>query len=346
MAFLKAIAPQIALALGGKYMLRNSPDDCLTTVLFHKFVFNDESVDQARERLKIQCDWLRRNFTPLNLAAAYEAIKIDRLPPRALLITIDDAHVDVAKVADVFESFNLPIIVFVCAAWCADVSQPDDDTALAQLVSAIEWYNGPPNLLRFPCGTLELRLEKSDKREMIDSIIANHEVWRPYLSRALEAVNSYRLNRQRRTCTWQELTDLHKRGVEVGCHSVTHMNLAEASQTRLAFEIHESKRILIDKFGRCDGFAYPFGVPGSFSPTTSEALTQAGFPFAFITRSDFASSKANWHELPRIALPDRALSFGEFRARIAGGGVVISNMRDYSTSFIRKANVQSRFSLA
>jgi peptidoglycan/xylan/chitin deacetylase (PgdA/CDA1 family) len=332
----KTIGLKVALALGGNLLIRNSPRDCLTTILFHSFMFNEEPLTQARERLKIQCDWLKSNYRPLTLTAATEGVRGGSLPKNPLLITIDDAHLDILDVFDIFQSFELPITIFVCAGWSANASQPEDATVLAGLVSDLEWYEGPDRELTFPCGSLKIQGDKWRRRDTVTSLIENRDSWRPYLAQVVTELNSWRPARRRNFCNWQELIELQKLGVEIGCHSVSHMNLAEADQARLRFEIMEAKEILVTKFGRSEVFAYPFGGPDSFSQTTSDTLKQAGFRYAFLTRSDFASEKDNPLELPRIPLPDRRLSFSEFRARVGGGGVVIANMRNYMHPNSRK----------
>jgi peptidoglycan/xylan/chitin deacetylase (PgdA/CDA1 family) len=334
----KTIGLKVALALGGNLLIRNSPRDCLTTILFHSFTFNEEPLTQARERLKIQCEWLKSNYHPLTLSAATEGVREGNLPKKSLLITIDDAHLDILEVFDIFESFELPVAIFVCAGWSANASQPEAATVLAGLVSDLEWYEGPDRELSFPCGTLNVLRDKWRRRETVTELIKNRDNWRPYLAQIVEELNSCRPARRRNFCNWQELIELQNLGVEIGCHSVSHMNLAEADQTRLRFEIMEAREILVAKFGRSEVFAYPFGGPADFSQTTSETLRQAGFRCAFLTRSDFASGRENPLELPRIPLPDRPMSLSEFRARVGGGGVVIANMRNYMHPYSRKIN--------
>ncbi len=329
MTVLKTIAFRTALAFGGNLLMRNSPHDYLTTILFHKFKFDEEPLGRARERLKSQCDWLQKNYTPLTLTAATESLRVGDLRNRPLLVTIDDAHLDILDVSDIFRSFDLPITIFVCAGWCANASPAEDDTALARAVTDLEWYSGPEKELLFPCGRLMIQPDRQRGRETVKYLLKNHEDWRPYLGQVIQELNSSRPIGRRTFCNWQELVELQNFGVAMGCHSVSHTNLGEADKSRAEFEICEAKRILVAKFGKCEVFAYPFGGPGSFSRTTSEILKQAGFRFAFLTHSDFATGKEDPHELPRIPLPDPPLSLIEFRARVGGGGIVIANVRDY-----------------
>jgi hypothetical protein len=58
-----------------------------------------------------------------------------------------------------------------------------------------------------------------------------------------------------------------------------------------------------------------FEVPGRSNQSTTEELKKAGFRFSFLTHSDFADKNTDLFHLLRIALPNRSMSSGEFRAR-------------------------------
>ena len=92
-------------------------------------------------------------------------------------------------------------------------------------------------------------------------------------------------------------------------------------------EIAETRRLLALKLGKCDVFAYPYGMEGTCSPETTELLQQNGFRFAFLTHSDFANTRTDQMYLPRIALPDRPMSHAEFCLRAAGAGVVYRKLK-------------------
>ena len=81
----------------------------LTTILFHRFFFGDEAAETSRDRLKRQCEWLRKHFTPVDLNAVKGGLKESKLPPRPLLVTIDDAKIEILRVADIFAAFELPV---------------------------------------------------------------------------------------------------------------------------------------------------------------------------------------------------------------------------------------------
>jgi peptidoglycan/xylan/chitin deacetylase (PgdA/CDA1 family) len=327
---MKALAVQISYASGIQRLLAKSPDTCLTTILFHSFVFGGESLKNARDRLKRQCAWLRENYTPLTLGNATDALSTGCSPRRPLLITIDDAKVDILEVKDIFDSFELPITIFVCVGWSLDWTTivEDEESLLAFIVTMFEWYEGPDREVEINGGRLRLKLNRAERHKTIDQILANQQELRPHFGHILGQLSQATSRDSERTvCRWDELIDLQASGISIGCHSISHPNLGAASPIRVTFEINEARRILEAKIGECSVFAYPFGTPGAFNQSTTEELKKAGFRFSFLTHSDFADGSTDPYHLPRIALPDRSMSFGEFRARVAGGGVALSRGR-------------------
>ena len=98
----------------------------------------------------------------------------------------------------------------------------------------------------------------------------------------------------------------------------------------MAFEIAETRRILSEKFGNCDVFAYPYGMDGIFSDATTSQLAKSGFRYAFLTHSEFANTSTDPFHLPRISMPDRPMSQPEFCARAAGAGVLYRKIKQSS----------------
>jgi peptidoglycan/xylan/chitin deacetylase (PgdA/CDA1 family) len=338
---MKTLAVQFSHASGIQQLLAKSPETCLTTILFHSFIFGDESLEKGRDRLKRQCEWLRENYTPMTLENATEALSMGHLPRKPLLVTIDDAKVDILDVKDIFESFELPITIFVCVGWCLDWSTivEDEESLLAFIVTTFEGHIGSDRTVEINGGRLRLKLSRAQRDKTIDQILANREELRSHFGHILAQLSEATSRDTKRVvCTWDELIDLKASGASIGCHSVSHANLGAASPIRMAFEIIEARRILKAKIGECAVFAYPFGSPGTFNQSTTEELKKAGFRYSFLTHSDFADGSTDPYHLPRIALPDRSMSFGEFRARVAGGGVALKRARQLLTSAFELAD--------
>ncbi len=327
---IKTLAIRASYFSGLPRLLANSPETCLTTVVFHRFIYAQELNAKARDRLKRQCEWLRENYTPLTLADGIRAVRGGELPARPLLITIDDALIDLLDFHDIFRAFELPITVFACAGWCADASAADPDTLLARVVNNLEWYNGPHKAIAVNGGSLAIGSSRATKSATIDQLLANKNEWQPYLACVLaQLADATQDDNDRTCCSWDDLSDLKKSGAQIGSHSVSHIKLAEASRIRTTFEIAEAKRILTDKFGSCEAFAYPYGMSDTYNQSTTLALKQAGFDIAFSTVAGFAGVATDPFGVPRIALPDRPLEFAEFCARVGGGGVVLAVAQEF-----------------
>lgn len=297
----------------------------LRVLLFHRFFFDGESQEFARDRLKRQCEFLSKTFEPLRLNEAQNHLDRDDLPKNALLVTIDDAKIEILDVLDIFRSFSIPIAIFACVGWCAqeEALGIDCEIALARLVADIQWYRGASRKLNV--ASLELRIGQSEEQTAweIDRLL---EFARSNPS-AVNDLPTLRNSIPRVSCTFAELSAITSEQVAIGGHSASHINLANASPLRQDYEINSTKRILDKSIGRVSAFAYPYGMSNTHSVHTRCILKKAGFDFAFLTHSGIANSATDPLALPRISMPDRAMPDYEFRARCAGVGILYRKLR-------------------
>lgn len=97
-----------------------------------------------------------------------------------------------------------------------------------------------------------------------------------------------------------ELREMQAYGMEIGSHTVNHVRLTEVSDARLASELSDSKAALEDLLGRPVGsFAYPYGV---WDVRCDDAVKQAGYSAACITRTGWALRDANPYLLRRLTI--------------------------------------------
>lgn len=312
--------------LGLQRIAAGSPERRLTTLLYHHFFFGGEPRRQGRDRLKRQCEWLCEHYTPIGAPAAFEFLTGRGAPGHPLLVTIDDAKLEVLEVLDIFEAFKIPLTLFVCVGWTDLASPIDERTALARAIAKLHFYSGPEQTLRH--NGLSLAIAPDGNERPIDALL-NAARSDPQLSFAdlAEALDETSPDDVRRICNWSEISDLASRGVEIGSHSVSHVRLAQQSDARLAYEILASKAHLTERLGACSQFAYPYGEPDSFDGRSAELLRTAGYLSGYITKPQFASAKSNLLELPRIVLPEKAMSLPEFKARVRGGGIPLTALK-------------------
>lgn len=94
------------------------------------------------------------------------------------------------------------------------------------------------------------------------------------------------LNNGGKSMTWAQLAKLRDEGFEIGCHTVSHLDLRHKPakwpgdhDSWLKDELERSKKILEDNLGiRCATLAYPFGL---HNEKVHEASQAAGYEAAF-----------------------------------------------------------------
>ncbi|RJX31961.1 MAG: polysaccharide deacetylase family protein [Oxalobacter sp.] len=100
------------------------------------------------------------------------------------------------------------------------------------------------------------------------------------------------------------LRQLHKAGIDIGSHSVSHVRLAEQSTERIHLEMTQSKRELENALGiPIDHFCYPYG---SHDTRAVEAAADAGY----LTGVTCERATATPEDDP-LTLPRKAVSWGD-----------------------------------
>lgn len=312
-------------ALGIPDRLRPRDGSSVAALLFHAFFDPGEPRARGIERLRRQLDWLRESHTPISLRQLAAGLEGGALPDRAVLVTADDALLDVLEVADEFRAFDVPLSVFVCAGWTASASLGAGEDLIAHAAAAIQWYEGPDIEVQLSGGGA-ISLSPANKASNIERLITRSDELRPDLADLCARIENFDESPSR-CCSWDALRDLARAGVGIGAHSVTHVPLSRTSAVRGRFEIAESKRLCEQMLGSCDAFAYPFGMAESHSEANRAELQRAGFTIAFLTGSEFITQSSDALTLPRIAMPDESMSLPEFRARASGAGIAAQRLR-------------------
>lgn len=227
-----------------------------------------------------------------HLAAHYRVVSADEvlhavrtrrpLPPRAVLLTFDDAYRDFGEVAwPVLRRHRLPATVFVPTAY---PDQPARVFWWDQLARAFAGTSracvavGALGLL--PLGTLAERYQSL-------RTVQRHLKSIPHaaLVRVLRSVYA-QLDDVARTpaevLSWHELTELARDGVTLAAHTRTHPALPHLPLSQARAEIRGSREDLRRRIGTVlPIFAYPFGAHDA---RTVEVVREEGFELAVTTR--------------------------------------------------------------
>ena len=82
-------------------------------------------------------------------------------------------------------------------------------------------------------------------------------------------------------CSWDELGELHRRGVSIQSHSVSHRTFSELERGELRVELARSKATLEARLqAPVDVFAFPFGDNGKEPRAVEAALHDTGYKAA------------------------------------------------------------------
>jgi len=115
---------------------------------------------------------------------------------------------------------------------------------------------------------------------------------------------------------WNELSELGKRGFEIGSHGVSHKKFTELEISALREELAGSKKIIEEKTGRkVSALSYPHG---RYNAAVKKEAEVAGYEFAVCTEkgvNDFGDLLGNRFALKRVA-PEPNESINAFKVRI------------------------------
>lgn len=109
-----------------------------------------------------------------------------------------------------------------------------------------------------------------------------------------------------RAATWDQLRELAAAGWEIGSHSHTHPHLTSLSDSELAVEMAESRRVCEQQIGApCTSIAYPYG---DTDERVAAASRSAGYACggALDSRAEAAPDRLRWPRLGAYARDTQA----------------------------------------
>jgi peptidoglycan/xylan/chitin deacetylase (PgdA/CDA1 family) len=250
-------------------------------------------------------DLLADHFNVLPLREAGARLAAGSLPDRALCITFDDGYANNLAVAEpILASRRLPATVFVATGYL-NGGRMFNDT----VIEAVRHAGDSLDLTDLGLGRFELR-DAAAKRGAIAAILPRLK-YRPLdeRRRAAESI-AERVGARLPDdlmLTDEQVRELHRRGVEIGAHTVDHPILANVAADRARDEMAGSKRRLEQIIGGpVATFAYPNGRPGQdYHAIHARLARETGFSLAVSTAWGAATRASDPYQLPRIAPWDR-----------------------------------------
>ena len=253
---------------------------------------------------------LKDNFQVLPLTALDGALRDPEGHERTVFLMSDDGYANTLTVAaDILEELELPWTLF------ASTHHIDTGAYNPMTLARIFFYYAPAGSYEIPNFTIPIVLADDLQRlilaesslaaiKAMDATRADQSVI-AMMAVIPEAERAALLKRfsSESFLTWQEVTALAKRGVEIGAHAHVHWPMHSAqSEDFLVEQARLPREKIIAAVGSCRHFAYPFGNIGDISPKTWQAVRDAGYDNAFTTLSGSLDASVNRWLLPRYGL--------------------------------------------
>jgi peptidoglycan/xylan/chitin deacetylase (PgdA/CDA1 family) len=276
----------------------------LSILIYHRVLEEPDTLtdDQCdKDFFELQIRTLSRYFNVLPMPEAIQRLKEKNLPSKAACITFDDGYADnVENALPILQKFGVPATFFVAAGFIDNGVMWND-----KIIELIRHAPGDHlDLNAVDLGKYEINSLKQ-RRETLFALI-NKIKYLPLDERHALIERLYQLIPvalpDNIMMTTDQLKQLHRAGMEIGGHTLSHPILARIEYKTAYDEIAKGKSKLENIIqAPVRFFAYPNGKPGQdYLPEHVTLLKKIGFEAAFVTASGAANYKSDIYQLPRF----------------------------------------------
>jgi peptidoglycan/xylan/chitin deacetylase (PgdA/CDA1 family) len=119
---------------------------------------------------------------------------------------------------------------------------------------------------------------------------------------------------------WDQIRSLVSQGFEIGCHSDTHLDLAEANESEARNDLATSQAKIRKELGiEARLFAYPFGGPQHISESSRQVIRELGFECCVSCHGGTNPAVPNPYDLNRIGIAEWFSNPYQFALELALG---------------------------
>jgi peptidoglycan/xylan/chitin deacetylase (PgdA/CDA1 family) len=263
-----------------------------------------------------QMQLVRRWFNVLPLPEAVGRLRSGSLPPRALAITFDDGYADNETIAlPILRRLQLTATFFVATGFLEGRCMWND-----RVIEAIRTCTSTRlDLTKIGLGSFPVRT-LGERRRTIDELLRmikhRDQAERDDLAAAIASTAGCS-SAPALMMSREQIRSLHRAGMTIGAHTVSHPILRVLKPARAREEIGRSREELEAIVGEpISLFAYPNGRPHRDYTAEHVAMArECGFAAAVTTAWGVATRHADRYQLPRFTPWDR--SRWRFAARLA-----------------------------
>jgi peptidoglycan/xylan/chitin deacetylase (PgdA/CDA1 family) len=317
-----AIFKQLVLKMLLKFQAR------AIILLYHKITetsLDTNMLSVTPQHFSEHLEYLQKHYHLLSLVELGRALSANRVPNRAVVVTLDDGYLDnLWNAKPLLEHYNVPATLFVTTGYLGKNKEFWWDE-LERILFLAEVH---PEQLSFNIDDkfYKWNFRQDKEQDLVQRVYKDIQcLLRPLedehrqqvlndLARLTSAQKDAR--QSYRALNLDELRMLCDNGLlEIGSHTITHPVLSTQPLDVQKREIVQSKQYLEDILGRpVNSFSYPYGGINDLSDKTMRLIREAGYLVACTTISSFVTRQSDSYYLPRYMIKDCGRE--EFASRI------------------------------
>jgi peptidoglycan/xylan/chitin deacetylase (PgdA/CDA1 family) len=313
-----ALAPSVKRALhrSGVYAFvrRARPNRGLAILRYHAVcgpeghTYAEPGICVSPEAFAAHIAYLTSHYSVLPLPDAAARLRDGRpLPENAVAITFDDGYADNLPAARVLHAHNASATFYITAGclsgeapfWPSELRSLVVGTSLAQIR-----FTATGQTMTLPLGgEAERRAAiRTASRLFKSNPIPVREALREELRRQIPSATP-----SSPMLTWDQVREMHRMGMTIGAHTVTHPNLPSAGLDDARGEIVGARaRLQREIDAPVTMFSYPNGGAERYmTPEIAAIVREAGYEAATTSRNGFASRRSDLFALERVQVSER-----------------------------------------
>lgn len=266
------------------------------------------SICISPEQFEAQVAYLSARHNVISLDTVVECLQNDRpFPENAVAFTFDDGYRDNYVASQILKKYSATGTFYITAGcietpevlWLFEINYLVKRTANIEL--NFKTRHGEQ------CYRLDSHAKRADAvRKLVQFIKSNdrdvREDIRAQLREQTGDVSQFEERAARVMLTWEQIREMQDKGMTIGAHTMTHLNLPNARPDDAAQEIENCKRLLQEKTGRAiHHFSYPNGGPyAHHNADIKNLVRRVGYKSATTSNNGRVALRDDLFELRRI----------------------------------------------
>jgi peptidoglycan/xylan/chitin deacetylase (PgdA/CDA1 family) len=293
----------LARTLGGSYSLR--------CVIFHNIAAASSPftagirVDITPQAFEAALKFLAAHYSPVTLEDVLTDCGGRGLPPRALLVTFDDAYASVVEcAAPLCRRYGIPAVFFVNAAFVGNQRlAPDNLICYVANVVGMKAINSAARAIPGKEQTELHSLAEVFGTFLPVISLAERDVFLDAL-RQLAGIDEVRMASEANLyVTGKQLRELNAFDIEIGNHTYTHTYCRTFSEAEFVSELDRNKAELESiSQTRVRAFSQPYGSSKDVTPELKRHLKTSGHQAIFLSESAANPRNGDPFHFDRVSL--------------------------------------------